>query len=351
MWWQWAPIGNSNILHKINITKEPIMEYRHLGKYGIQVSEICLGSWLTYGGATAEDIARDCIEHAYDLGINFFDTANVYSGGEAEKLVGQTLRQYPRESYVLATKVYFPMGKGVNERGLSRKHIVEQCDASLKRLGVDHIDLYQAHRFDVYTPLAETLMAFDHLIQQGKILYYGVSEWSAGQLAHATDLARLGNLAPIASNQPRYHMLDRSIEQEILPLCQREGTGVINYSPLAQGLLTGKYKPGQALPQGSRASDPKQNMFLNRGELDQQQLQKIDRLMPIAEHEGMTLSQLALAWCLRQPGISSVIIGASRSEQIRENVVASGKRISSNTLQQISEVLSMEVDERVAVGV
>ncbi|MFN6483960.1 MULTISPECIES: aldo/keto reductase family protein [unclassified Nostoc] len=327
------------------------MEYRQLGKHGIRVSEICLGSWLTYGGATAEDTAGECIEQAYNLGINFFDTANVYAGGEAEKIVGKVLRQYPRESYILASKVYFPMGNGPNDRGLSRKHILEQCDASLKRLGLDYIDLYQAHRYDPTVPLAETLMAFDHLVKQGKILYYGVSEWSAGQLAHATDLTRLANLALIASDQPRYNMLDRTIEKEVLPLCRREGIGIINYSPLAQGLLTGKYKPGQSLPQGSRASDPKQNMFLNNGKLDQQQLLKVQRLLPIAEQEGLSLSQLALAWCLRNPEISSVIIGASKPAQVEENVSASGKQLSPATIQHIEEVLEMEISDRVTVGV
>jgi voltage-dependent potassium channel beta subunit len=326
------------------------MEYRQLGKHGIRVSEICLGSWLTYGGATAEDTAGQCIKQAYDLGINFFDTANVYAEGEAEKIVGKELRQYARESYVLATKVYFPMGNGPNDHGLSRKHILEQCDASLKRLGLDYIDLYQAHRYDSAVPLAETLMAFDYLVKQGKILYYGVSQWSAGQLAHATDLTRLANLAPIVSDQPRYNMLDRTIEKEVLPLCRREGIGIINYSPLAQGLLTGKYKPGQSLPQDSRASDPKQNMFLNNGELDQQQLLKVQRLLPIAEQEGLSLSQLALTWCLRNPEISSVIIGASKPAQVQENVNASGKQLSWATIQRIEEVLEMEISDRATVG-
>ncbi|MEH2068950.1 MAG: aldo/keto reductase family protein [Nostoc sp.] len=322
------------------------MEYRHLGKHGIRVSEICLGSWLTYGGATAEDTARQCIEQAYDLGINFFDTANVYAGGEAEKIVGKVLQHYLRESYVVATKVYFPVGNGPNDRGLSRKHILEQCDASLKRLGLDYIDLYQAHRYDPTVPLAETLLAFDRLVKQGKILYYGVSEWSAGQLAHATDLTRLANLAPIASDQPHYNMLDRTIEKEVLPLCRREGIGIINYSPLAQGLLTGKYKPDQSLPQGSRASDPKQNMFLNNGELDRGQLLKVQRLLPIAEEAGLSLSQLALSWCLRNPEISSVIIGASKPTQVQENVSASGKQLSLATIQRIEEVLEMEISDR-----
>ncbi len=321
------------------------MEYRHLGKHGIRVSEVCLGSWLTYGAAAEETVARECIEQAYDLGVNFFDTANVYAKGEAEKVVGNVLRQYPRSSYVLATKVYFPMGSGPNDRGLSRKHIMEQCNASLQRLGVDYIDLYQAHRYDPTVPLAETLMAFDHLVQQGKILYYGVSEWSAGQLAHAADLTRLAGMAPIASNQPYYNLLDRGIEKEILPLCRREGIGIINFSPLAQGLLTGKYKPGEPLPEGSRASDPRQNLFLNKGDLDQQQLVRVQKLVPLAEQEGLSLTQLALAWCLRQPELSSVIIGASKPSQVEENVGASGKKLSAQTLQAIDEVLEMELSD------
>jgi voltage-dependent potassium channel beta subunit len=316
-----------------------------LGKHGIRVSEVCLGSWLTYGAAAEETVARECIEQAYDLGVNFFDTANVYAKGEAEKVVGNVLRQYPRSSYVLATKVYFPMGSGPNDRGLSRKHIIEQCNASLKRLGVDYIDLYQAHRYDPTVPLAETLMAFDHLVQQGKILYYGVSEWSAGQLAHAADLTRLAGMAPIASNQPYYNLLDRGIEKEVLPLCRREGIGIINFSPLAQGLLTGKYKPGEPLPEGSRASDPRQNVFLNKGELDQQQLVRVQKLVPLAGQEGLSLTQLALAWCLRQPELSSVIIGASKPSQVEENVGASGKKLSAETLQAIEEVLEMELSE------
>lgn len=321
------------------------MEYRQLGKHGLRVSEICLGSWLTYGGATEASVARQCIERAYDLGINFFDTANVYAGGEAEKIVGNVLKQYPRHSYVLATKVYFPMGNGPNDRGLSRKHILEQCDASLQRLGLDYIDLYQAHRYDPTVPLAETLMAFDHLVKQGKILYYGVSEWSAGQLAHAADLTRLAGLAPIASNQPYYNLLGRGIEKEILPLCRREGIGIINFSPLAQGILTGKYKPGESLPKGSRASDPRQNVFMNKGELDQAALVKVQKLIPLAQQEGLSLTQLALAWCLRNPELSSVIIGASKPEQVEENAGASGKRLSPATLQAIDEILDIEPNQ------
>ncbi|MDX2231143.1 MAG: aldo/keto reductase family protein [Leptolyngbyaceae cyanobacterium bins.349] len=311
------------------------MKYRQLGKHGVRVSEICLGSWLTYGSAVESDAARACIERAYDLGVNFFDTANVYAGGAAEKVVGSVLQQYPRESYVLATKVYFPMGKGPNDRGLSRKHILEQCDASLKRLGVDYIDLYQAHRYDPHVSMAETLMAFDHLVRQGKILYYGVSEWSAGQLAHATDMTRAAGLYPLVSDQPQYSILRRGIEAEIMPLCHREGIGIINYSPLAQGILTGKYKPGEPLPEGSRASDPRQNAYM---ELVEDQLVRVQKLLPIAQAEGLTMSQLALAWCLRHPGLSSVIIGASKPAQVEDNVGAAGKVLAAGTIQAIAEL-------------
>jgi len=311
------------------------MKYRQLGKHGVRVSEICLGSWLTYGSAVENEAARSCIERAYDLGVNFFDTANVYARGAAEKVVGEVLRQYPRESYVVATKVYFPMGDRPNDRGLSRKHILEQCDASLKRLGVDYIDLYQAHRYDPNVPLAETLMAFDHLVRQGKILYYGVSEWSAGQIAHAADVTRAAGLYPIASNQPHYNILERGIEAEIMPLCHREGIGIINFSPLEQGILTGKYKPGASLPPGSRASDPRQNQFMT---LDDSELNRVQKLIPLAQAEGLSLSQLALAWCLRNPGLSSVIIGASKPAQVEDNLGAAGKTLSAETIQAIEEL-------------
>lgn len=318
------------------------MQYRHLGKYGVKVSEVSLGSWLTYGGATEEESARQCIAKAYDLGINFFDTANVYAAGEAEKVVGRALAQYARESYFLATKVFFPMGDGPNDRGLSRKHIFEQCHASLKRLGTEYIDLYQCHRYDTSTPLEETLTALDDLTRQGKILYFGVSEWSAGQIAHAADYIRGAGLHPIVSNQPYYNMLGRGIEKEVIPLCEREGIGQVVFSPLAQGILTGKYKPGQPLPEGSRASDPKQNMFMNNreGRLDDAVLEKVQKLVPIAEEAQMSLPQLALAWCLRQKNVSSVIIGASRPSQVEDNAAASGKILSPETMAAVDAALA-----------
>jgi len=316
------------------------MQYRHLGKYGVKVSEVALGSWLTYGGATEDEAARACIEKAYDLGINFFDTANVYARGKSEEVVGKALAAYVRDSYFLATKVYFPMGDGPNDRGLSRKHIFEQCHLSLKRLGTDYIDLYQCHRYDSETPLEETLVALDDLARQGKILYAGVSEWSAGQIAHAMDYVRGAGLHPIVSNQPYYNMIGRGIEKEVIPLCEREGIGQVVFSPLAQGVLTGKYKPGQALPEGSRAADPGQNMFMNGGKLDDDVLVKVEKLGEIASGAGLSMAQLALAWCLRQKNVSSVIIGASRPAQVEDNAGASGKTLSDDVLAAIDETLA-----------
>ncbi len=317
------------------------MQYRHLGKYGVRVSEVALGSWLTYGGATENETATRCIEKAYDLGINFFDTANGYARGKSEEVVGKALSAYPRESYFLATKVYFPMGDGPNDRGLSRKHIFEQCHASLKRLNMDYIDLYQCHRYDTETPLEETLMALDDLARQGKILYAGVSQWSAEQIASAADYCRRAGLHPLVSNQPYYNMLGREIEKEVIPVSEREGLGQVVYSPLAQGVLSGKYKPGAALPEGSRAADPEQNMFLNGGKLDQETLVKVEKLGPIAAGAGLSMSQLALAWCLRQPNVSSVIIGASRPEQIEDNAGAAGVTLSADVLAAIDAALEV----------
>ena len=316
------------------------MKYRQLGKHGVKVSEVSLGSWLTYGNATEEDTARACIEKAYDLGINFFDTANVYARGKSEEVVGRALAAYDRWSFVLATKVYFPMGEGPNDKGLGRKHIFEQCHASLKRLGTDYIDLYQAHRYDKETPLEETLVAFDDLVRQGKVLYYGVSQWTAGEIAHATDIVRMGRLHPIASNQPYYNALGRDLEKEVIPLCGREGIGLVVYSPLAQGLLTGKYRPGQPLPADSRAADPSQNMFLNNGKLDETVLEKVQKLQPIAERNGLTMSQLALAWCLRRSEVSSVIIGASKPSQVEDNAGASGVTLSAVDVEEMDASLA-----------
>jgi len=315
------------------------MEYRNLGKAGVKVSEVSLGSWLTYGGATEEDTAKSCVRRAYELGINFFDTANVYARGQSEKVVGSALKEFPRDSFVLATKVFFPMGEGPNDRGLSRKHIMEQCHLSLKRLGTDYIDLYQCHRYDDSVPLEETLRALDDLVTSGKVLYVGVSQWSARNIQDALDLAGKLNLDRIVSNQPYYNAIGRDLEKEVLPLCEKEGIGQVVYSPLAQGVLTGKYKPGQAPPEGTRAADPQQNMFMNGGKLDEAVLERVEKLRPIAQAEGLSIAQLALAWCLRKPILSSVIIGASRPDQVNDNAAASGKKLSAETLQQMDSAL------------
>jgi aryl-alcohol dehydrogenase-like predicted oxidoreductase len=315
------------------------MNYRKLGRSGVKISEVGLGSWLTYGGATEATTAKHCIARAYHLGINFFDTANVYAHGESERIVGAALAEYPRESYVLATKVFFPMGDGPNDRGLSRKHIIEQCNLSLKRLGTDYIDLYQCHRYDTETPLDETLRALDDLVTQGKVLYIGVSQWNAQNISDALELSEKWGYDRIISNQPVYNALNRALENEVMPLCEREGVGQVVYSPLAQGLLTGKYLPGANLPPDSRAADEKQNMFLNGGNLDQELLARIQKLKPIAQELEVSMSQLALAWCLRKDIVSSVIIGASRPIQVEDNAGASGVKLSEDTIAQIDEIL------------
>ena len=315
------------------------MEYRRLGGSGVKVSEISLGSWLTYGGTVAEQQATACIHRAYDLGINFFDTANVYVRGAAEEIVGNALKGFKRDSYFLATKVYFPMGVGPNDRGLSRKHIMEQCHASLKRLEVDYVDLYQCHRYDEGTPLEETLRALDDLVRQGKVLYVGVSEWTADQIADALRLAKEMNLDRIVSNQPRYNMIQRQIEAEVVPLSEREGVGQVVFSPLAQGVLTGKYRPGEAPEGGTRAADPESSRFM-RQLMNEDVLSAVEGLRAVASDAGLTMSQLALAWVLRQENISSAIIGASRPEQVEDNAAASGAHLPPDALDRIDEMLA-----------
>jgi len=314
-----------------------LMQYRRLGTTGTKVSEISLGSWLTYGGYVEEEKATASIDKAYDLGINFFDTANVYMRGEAEKVVGKALSKYPRSSYVLATKVFGKMGDGPNDAGLSRKHVVEQCHESLKRLGTDYIDLYYCHRFHPETPLEETLRALDDLVRQGKILYVGVSEWTAEQMTEAIHIADKKLLDRIVVNQPNYSMLHRNIEQEIIPVCEKHGIGQVVFSPLAQGVLTGKYRKGEGIPSDSRAAQD--NMRI--GALTDENLEKVERLKDIAQNEELTLSQLALAWILRQPNVSSALIGASRPEQLEENAKASGVTLSEDTLAKIEDILSV----------
>lgn len=313
------------------------MQYRRLGNTGLKVSEISLGSWLTYGGYVEEQNAVSSIDLAYESGINFFDTANVYIRGEAEKVVGKALKKYPRSSYVLATKVFGQMGDGPNDQGLSRKHIMEQCDASLQRLGMDYIDIYYCHRYHHETPLHETLRALDDLVRQGKVLYVGVSEWTAEQITEAVHLADQKLLDRIVVNQPNYSMLQRYIEKEIIPVSEKHGIGQVVFSPLAQGVLTGKYKKGESVPEGSRAAQVNTNMSHI---LTEQNLDKVEQLRLVAYEENLTLAQLAIAWILRHPNVASALVGASRPEQLQETIKASGVKLSSETVEKINEILN-----------
>lgn len=296
------------------------MRYRHLGESGLKVSTVALGSWLTYGSSVEESDARRCVARAYDLGVVLFDTANVYARGRAEVVVGRALAEYSRDSFVLATKVYFPMGEGPNDRGLSRKHVFEQCHASLRRLGVEYVDLYQCHRYDEGTPLEETCEVMDDLIRQGKILYWGVSEWSAARIEEVVELCVETGWTPPVSNQPEYSVLQRRIEESVLPVTEQLGLGNIVWSPLAQGILTGKYRSVDDLPEGSRAATP-EGQFMGRF-MDGEVLTAVRGFVAVAEEAGVTPAQLALAWCLRQPAVSSVIVGATRESHVEENAAA-----------------------------
>ena len=318
------------------------MNYRKLGKWGLRVSEVGLGSWLTYGGIVDEKGTAEQVKFAFDNGINFFDTANVYSSGHGEIAVGKALKDLPRHEVVLATKVFFPMGKGPNDRGLSRKHIFEQCNASLKRLDMDYIDLYQCHRFDADVPVYELVRAMDDLIRQGKILYWGVSEWSADQIREAVDCAYNLNAMPPISNQPQYNMLQKGIESDVIPTSKELGLGQVVFSPLAQGVLTGKYLPGEPFPSDSRAANENANGFLiGRETMRKDTLTAVQRVVQIANDHGVSMASLALAWCLRDQAVSSVIIGATKTSQIAENIKACDITITSDTLAKIDAALSI----------
>lgn len=319
------------------------LKYRRVGNSGIKVSEIGLGSWLTYGTASEQKAADACIQKAIECGINFFDTANAYNNGAGEKALGSALKPYDRSSYVLSTKVFFPMGEGPNDHGLSRKHIMEQCDASLKRLGVDYLDIYFCNRYDEQTPTEETLRALDDLISQGKVLYAGVSEWSAAQITEATGISKKLNLRPLISNQPIYNMFERYIEDEILKVSKAEGIGQIVFSPLAQGILTGKYQPETKIPKESRAANDKVNTVIN-SYLKDNVLECVQDLNSLAKQLDISLAQLSLAWVLRNRGVSSALIGASRPEQIVENVKAVEVKLQADVLQEIEEILKKVKD-------
>ncbi len=310
------------------------MQYRQLGASDLRVSEISLGSWLTYGVGVDQQGAAECVRAAFDAGINFFDTANVYGLGAAERSLGRILADYPRDSYLLATKLYFPMSD--TDRGLSRAQVLKQIDASLERLGTEYVDLYQCHRYDPDTPLDETMTALTEVVEAGKARYIGFSEWRPVEIQSALDLP---GVARFVSSQPQYSMLWREPEREVIPLCAANGIGQIVWSPLAQGVLSGKYRPGRPPPADSRAASPKMSGFMGRYQ-SAAALETIQGLQPIAEGLGLSMSQLALAWVLRQESVSSAIVGASRPEQVSENAAASGVRLSAETLAEIDRVLS-----------
>ncbi len=311
------------------------MKYRNLGRSSIKVSAISLGAWLTFGGTEDIEVTRACIQTAVEHGVNFFDLADSYAGGEAERVVGQALRDLgvARQHLVLSSKVFWPMSDDVNDRGLSRKHILESVEGSLRRLGVEYLDLYFCHRFDAATPLDEVVRAMDDLVHQGKILYWGTSVWTAAQLEAAVGTAIRFNAYLPQVEQPRYNMLDRHIEPEILPTAARHGLGVVVFSPLAQGLLTGKYNAG--IPEGSRAASSR---WLER-DLTEANLEKIRRLSALAEQLGLTVAQLALAWILCRPEISSAITGATKPQHVASNVAAADMQLSEDVLAEIEGIL------------
>ena len=304
------------------------------------VSEITYGNWITHGSQVEEQSAIKCVKAALDLGITTLDTADVYAGTRAESVMGKALKGVKRESYELFTKVYWPTGTGKNDRGLSRKHIMESCNASLKRLKTDYVDLYQAHRFDYETPLEETLGAFDDLIRSGKVLYIGFSEWNAEQIADALKIQDQKGYYRFISSQPQYSMLWRVIESKVVPLSEKEGIGQIVWSPIAQGVLSGKYLPGKKAPAGSRATDKKGGANMISRFMKEEILSAVQKLIPIAKKVDLTPAQLAVAWVLQNPNVSSAIIGASKPSQIKENAKASGVKLDKSILAEIDAVLT-----------
>jgi aryl-alcohol dehydrogenase-like predicted oxidoreductase len=298
-----------------------IMQYRQLGSSDLKVSDISLGSWLTYGVGVEADKARACLDRAFEVGINFIDTANVYGRGAAETFLGEALADRPRDSYVLATKLYFPMSD--TDSGLSRAQVEKQLDASLQRLRTDYIDLYQCHRYDDETPLAETMEALTRAVESGKVRYIGFSEWPAERIREAIDMA---GVARFVSSQPQYSLLWRRPEERVIPLCRDNGISQIVWSPLAQGVLTGKYSPDAPPPQGTRATSDSMSGFMDRL-MQREVLEAVQRLKPLAAEAGLTLGQFALAWVLREPNVASAIVGASRPEQVEENAAASDAKV------------------------
>lgn len=317
------------------------MEFRHLGRSGLQISEITYGNWLTHGSQVENDVATACVHRALDLGITTFDTADVYANGKAEEVLGEALKGQRRESLEIFTKVYWPVGpdpKGKNDTGLSRKHVMESIDASLRRLQTDHVDLYQAHRYDLFTPLEETMQAFADIVHAGKAHYIGVSEWTPDQIRAAHELATELRI-PLVSSQPQYSMLWRVIEDEVVPTSDELGLGQIVWSPMAQGVLSGKYVPGQPLPEGSRATDQAGGAKMIQRFMADETLAAVQDLKPVAADLGLSMPALAIAWVLQNPNVSSAIVGASRPDQLDDSVTAAGVTIPDDALARIDEVL------------
>ncbi len=310
------------------------MRYRRLGSSDLQVSEISLGSWLTFGVGVERERAAACVDEAFELGINFIDTANVYGRGAAESFLGEVLRSRPRDSYVLATKLFFPMSD--TDRGLSRAQVEKQLDASLRRLGTDMIDLYQCHRYDEHTPLEETMEALTRAVASGKVRYIGFSEWPADKIRAAIDIA---GVEKFVSSQPQYSLLWREPEREVIPLCADNGIGQIVWSPLGQGVLTGKYRPGAPPPPGTRATSEEMGGFISRL-MEPEVLEGVQRLQPLAAEAGLSLAQFALAWVLREPNVASAIVGASRPEQLEENAAASGAQVDPALFARAEEIVA-----------
>jgi aryl-alcohol dehydrogenase-like predicted oxidoreductase len=326
------------------------MEFRHLGRSGLMVSEIAYGNWITHGSQVEEEAAAECVKAALDVGITTFDTADVYAGTRAEAVLGRALKGQRREGLEIFTKVYWPTGPGPNDRGLSRKHIMESINGSLRRLQVDYVDLYQAHRYDHSTPLEETMQAFADVVRSGKALYIGVSEWSATEIRAGWELARELKIQ-LVSSQPQYSALWRVIEAEVVPTSIELGLGQVVWSPIAQGVLTGKYEPGKQPPAGSRATDDKSGAdFISRW-LTDEVLGAVQRLKPLAEQAGLSMAQLAVAWVLQNSNVSAAIIGASRPEQVYDNAKASGVKLEDDLMKAIDEVLAPVIERDPALTV
>jgi len=319
------------------------MEYRHLGRSGLKITEITYGNWLTHGSQVENDVATACVRAALDAGITTFDTADAYANGKAEEVLGAALASERRESLEVFTKVYWPVGpKGPNDTGLSRKHVMEGINGSLRRLDMDYVDLYQAHRFDYETPLEETISAFADVVRAGKALYIGVSEWNAEQLRRGQLLAREAGFA-LVSNQPQYSALWRVIEPEVIPAAKELGMSQVVWSPMAQGVLSGKYLPGQPAPAGSRATDEHGGANTIKAYLDDSILTNVQKLRPIAAELGLSMPQLAIAWVLQNDNVATALVGASRPEQVAENVAASGVKIPAELMAAIDDALAPSI--------